>query len=509
MGRAQALSHEDYIPYEGPRVAGFSPEQLGAQGGYKALAQRGMPLMDQAGQIATMASQGAPLMAESGYQAGPIQSQYGGSNITNRFGGANVRSGFGGMPIRSGYQAGPIQNQYQAGPIQSTYAANRIRSGVQGFSPQEYLRAGRGFDSRDAQQYMSPYLENVMNRQQKRTLDRFQEGKAARNAQAIKSGAFGGSRQAIGDFLARRDMNEKLGDIEAQQLEKGFGQSQQQFERDRAARMSALQGGDTGQLALAKQRTAEQVATEDAKRQAAAQNLQAQIAQQKAFEAAGGQSLQAQMAQDKARQAQGSQSLQAQIAQMKGLSDADQRRIQAQIAEGKFGQAAGDMDLRSQVARDKSFSTANAQNLQAQIAADRARQAQGSQSLQAQLANQKAVEAAYQRALKGSGVLSGLTKTEQDLDLSRLGALSNVGAQRQAMMQKAYDTQYEDFIRQKEYPYEQLERYNAMLQGLPVTPSYTKSFYSPAADPTAQLVNTGIGMYGAGRGLGMFGGGGG
>ena len=119
------------------------------------------------------------------------------------------------------------------------------------------------------------------------------------------------------------------------------------------------------------------------------------------------------------------------------------------------------------------------------------------------------MEAAYQRALKGSGVLSGLTKTEQDLDLSRLGALSNVGAQRQAMMQKAYDTQYEDFIRQKEYPYEQLERYNAMLQGLPVTPSYTKSFYSPAADPTAQLVNTGIGMYGAGRGLGMFGGGGG
>ena len=455
MGRAQALSHEDYIPYEGPRVAGFSPEQLGAQGGYKALAQRGMPLMDQAGQIATMASQGAPLMATSGYQAGPIQSQYGGSNIASRFRGA------------------PVRSNYQAGPIQSTYAANRIGSGVQGFSPQEYLRAGRGFDSRDAQQYMSPYLENVMNRQQKRTVDRFKEGKAARNAQAIKSGAFGGSRQAIGDFLARRDMNEQLGNIEAQQLEKGFGQSQQQFERDRAARMSALQAGDTGQLGLAKQRTAEQVATEDAKRQAASQNLQAQIAQQKAYEASGGQSL------------------------------------QAQIARGKFGQAAGQMDLQGQIARDKSLASANAQNIQAQIAADKSRQTQGSQSLQAQLANQKATEAAYQRALKGSGVLSGLTKTEQDLDLSRLGALSNVGAQRQAMMQKAYDTQYEDFIRQKEYPYEQLERYNAMLQGLPVTPSYTKSFYSPAADPTAQLVNTGIGMYGAGRGMGMFGGGGG
>ena len=38
MGRGQALSYEDYIPYKGPRVAGFSPEQLGAQAGYKALA---------------------------------------------------------------------------------------------------------------------------------------------------------------------------------------------------------------------------------------------------------------------------------------------------------------------------------------------------------------------------------------------------------------------------------------------------------------------------------------
>ena len=509
MGRGQALSYEDYIPYEAPRIAGFSPEQLGAQAGYKALAQRGMPLMDKAGEIASYAAQGSPLMAASQYQAGPIQSQYAGSNIRSRFRGAPVRSTFGGAPIRSGYQAGPIQNQYRAGPIRSTYGAAPISTGVQGWSPQEYLRAGRGFGGREAQKYMSPYLENVMERQQKRALDRFEEGRSARSAQAIKSGAFGGSRQAVGDFLARRDISEKLGDIEAQQLEKGYSSAQQQFERDRAARMGALQAGDTGQLALAKQRAQEQISTEEAKRQAASQNLQAQIAQQKAFEASGSQGLQAQIAAEKARQEAGGQSLQAQIAQMKGLSEADSRRLQAQIAQGKFGQAAGQMDLESQIARDKTLQAAQQYGLQAQIAQDKAMQQQGRMGLDAQLANQRAMEAAYGRGLKGAGLLGDLTKQEQALDMQRLKGLSDVGSQRQQMMQRAYDTQYEDFLQQREYPYEQLERFSNMMQGIAPQRSWTQQMYSPRPDPTAQLFQTGLGAYGMGRGMGMFGGGGG
>jgi len=341
MGRAQALSYEDYIPYEGPRVAGFSPEQLGAQQGIKAIAQRDMPLMRQAGQIASRSAQGSPLMASSTYNAAPIY------------------------------------------------------TGVRGFGPEAYLAAGQqGFD---ANRYMSPYLENVMDRQQRRAVQRFDEGRAGRNAQAIKSGAFGGSRQAVGDFLARRELGERLGDIEAQQLEKGYQSARSQFEADRTARFKALGMSDAQALSLAKQQSQEQIATEEAKRQAAAQNLQAQIA------------------------------------------------------------------------------------------------------------NQKAMETAMGRGLTGAGVLADLTKQEQALDLQRLKSLSDVGTQRQGMLQQAYDTAYEDFLKQREYPYEQLERYSGMLQGLPVTPSYTKSFYSPRANPTAQLLQTGLGAYGMGRGMGMFG----
>ena len=323
MGRAQALSYEDYIPYEGPRVAGFSPEQLGAQQGIKSIAQRDMPLMRQAGQIASRSAQGSPLMASSTYNAAPIY------------------------------------------------------TGVRGFGPEAYLAAGQqGFD---ANRYMSPYLENVMDRQQRRAVQRFDEDQQRRNAQAIKSGAFGGSRQAVGDFLARREMSERLGDIEAQQLEKGYQSGRSQFEADRAARFKALGMSDAQALSLAKQQSQEQIA------------------------------------------------------------------------------------------------------------------------------NQKAMETAMGRGLKGAGVLADLTKQEQALDLQRLKSLSDVGTQRQGMLQQAYDTAYEDFLKQREYPYEQLERYSGMLQGLPVTPSYTKSFYSPRANPTAQLLQTGLGAYGMGRGMGMFG----
>ena len=421
VGRAQALSYEDYIPYEAPRVAGFSPESIGAQEGIKALASRDLPGIAQARNIAGVAATAGPLMAGS---------QYGGTNVQSRFGG---------MPIRS---------QYQAGPIRSTYAAAPIRSGVQGFGPEAYMRASRGFDDRSAQRYMNPYLSNVLDRQQQRATDRFGEQRAQRNQQAIQAGAFGGSRQGVQDAIAQRELNESLQDIEAKGLSNAFTQAQQQFERDRAARFQGLTSADAGQLALAKQRTSEQMATEDAKRQAADQNLRAQIAQQNALQAAGG------------------QSLKAQIATMQGLSDADKRSLEAQIATGRFSQAAG------------------------------------SQDLQAQLANQKAMEAAYGRGLKGSQLLAGLDKSEQALDLQRLKALSDVGGQRQALMQRAYDQQYEDFLAQREYPYQQLERYSAILQGMPAQPSFSERRFGQAANPTAQLLNTGLGAYGAFRGMG-------
>jgi len=304
------------------------------------------------------------------------------------------------------------QSRFRGAPIQSTYSAAPIRTGVTGFSPEAYMQAARGFGGREAARYMNPFVGNVLDRQQRRATDRFAEQQARRNQQAIQAGAFGGSRQGVQDAIAERELNQSLQDIEAKGLSDAFTQAQQQFERDRSARFKGLSSADAQQIALAQQRSAEQIATERAKQQAADQNLR------------------------------------------------------AQIASGQFGQAAGKQDL------------------------------------EAQLANQRALEAAYGRGLQGSKVLGNLDVTEQRLDLQRLKALSDVGSQRQALLQRAYDQQYEDFLAQREFPYQQLERYSAILQGMPAQPTFSERRFSPSPNTTAQLLNTGLGAYGAFRGLG-------
>ena len=92
------------------------------------------------------------------------------------------------------------------------------------------------FDSGIAQQYMSPYQQNVIDVQKAQALLDFDRAQAARNNQAIQAGAFGGSRQAVQQALAGEDLQRRLGEIQAVGQQQAFENAQQQFERDRAAR---------------------------------------------------------------------------------------------------------------------------------------------------------------------------------------------------------------------------------------------------------------------------------
>lgn len=94
------------------------------------------------------------------------------------------------------------------------------------------------FDSGIAQQYMSPYQQNVIDVQKAQALLDFDRGQARRDAQAVQAGAFGGSRQAVQQALAGEDLQRRLGEIQAVGQQQAFEQAQQQFERDRAARES-------------------------------------------------------------------------------------------------------------------------------------------------------------------------------------------------------------------------------------------------------------------------------
>ena len=114
------------------------------------------------------------------------------------------------------------------------------------------FQAGQ-FDSAAAQQYMSPYMQNVVDVQKAQALLDFDRGQAGRDAQAIQAGAFGGSRQAIAQGLANEDLQRRLGEIQATGQQRAFEQAQQQFERDRAARESAERLGITAGESLTSQ----------------------------------------------------------------------------------------------------------------------------------------------------------------------------------------------------------------------------------------------------------------
>ena len=109
------------------------------------------------------------------------------------------------------------------------------------------------FDSDAAQQYMSPYMQNVVDVQKAQAMLDFDRAQAGRDAQAVQAGAFGGSRQAVAQALAGEDLQRRLGEIQATGQQKAFENAQQQFERDRAARESAERLGITAGESLTSQ----------------------------------------------------------------------------------------------------------------------------------------------------------------------------------------------------------------------------------------------------------------
>lgn len=208
------------------------------------------------------------------------------------------------------------------------------------------------FTGDTAQNYMNPYMQNVVDiqkREAQRTADIAGTG---RNAQAVKSGAFGGSRQAIMDAEASRNLATQMGDIQAKGSNAAFQQAMQQFNTE---------------------------------------------------------------------QALGEQSKQ-------------------------YGAGLG---------------------------------MQG-----------------YQTALTGAGQLANIGQQTfgQEMDVNKLQ--QQYGAQQQAYDQQGLDTQYQDFLNQQRYPYQQLEFMNSMLRGTPM--GTVQTLYQPAPTTIQNLGS--LGMTAAGIG---------
>jgi hypothetical protein len=115
---------------------------------------------------------------------------------------------------------------------------------------------------------MNPYTNNVLDRLQERSRQRFGEQRADRDALAIQAGAFGNDRRAVANRIAQKDLNQQLADTEATQMSQAYQSAQGQFEADRAARLQAEGMSEQGQVQQGQMDTAAQVAQESARREA-------------------------------------------------------------------------------------------------------------------------------------------------------------------------------------------------------------------------------------------------
>jgi hypothetical protein len=101
--------------------------------------------------------------------------------------------------------------------------------------------SGNTFDQGAAQYYMNPYMQSVVDMQQQEAQRQADIAGTQRGAQAVQAGAFGGSRQAIMDAEAARNLASQKGAIQSQGLNTAFSQAQQQFNQDMARRQAAEQ----------------------------------------------------------------------------------------------------------------------------------------------------------------------------------------------------------------------------------------------------------------------------
>ena len=115
-----------------------------------------------------------------------------------------------------------------------------------------------------------------------------------------------------------------------------------------------------------------------------------------------------------------------------------------------------------------------------------------------------------QGALSGFGQAGQAAATLGQLGQTQFGqqqainqAQQTTGAVQQAQAQQALDQQYQDFLKQKNYPYQQLAFMSDMLRGLPLSQSAQTQYTAPpnAASQLGGLGMSALGIYGMSGGF--------
>lgn len=184
-------------------------------------------------------------------------------------------------------------------------------------------------------------------------------------------------------------------------------------------------------------------------------------------------------------------------AQQKYLEDQQMRNAQAIQAGAYGGNRRFVQDTLAQRDLNQQLQGIEAEGLQS--AYDRAMgqySTDAARRLQAQIANEQARQSGADIGLRGAQFGADLDSALQQYRTAQASGLSEIGAKEQQRQQAGLDLAYQDFVNQRDYPYQQLAKYSSLLYGSPIQSSQTTTTTTPAPDFLSQLL--GIGTAGAG-----------
>lgn len=238
LGRAQGVANLPYAQYTGPRIAGFTPTEKTGFEQTKAAAAAYQPFLNQAG-AALSQSAGMSGMGAAAGDFEKASSMLGAQAAAPYLTPAAAMSGLSAaQPLFS--QATPIIQQ--AGESSAISAA------------QPYLSAAARTFPQAAQEYMSPYIQNVVEKMGDIGVRQLQEKYLpAIGQEFIGAGQFsvGPGSTRMGEFGARalRDTQEAILAEQAKALQAGYGQAADIYGQD-VGRLAQL-AGTVGQLGTA------------------------------------------------------------------------------------------------------------------------------------------------------------------------------------------------------------------------------------------------------------------
>lgn len=131
-----------------------------------------------------------------------------------------------------------VRQTAQAGTPAGVTQGQQTAAGISGYQANPF--STQGVPDMDVQQYMNPYVQNVLDVQKQRATQTYGEQQAGRNAAAVAAGAFGGDRRFVQDSLAQRDLNQQMQSMDAEGLASAYDRATGLFtsDQDRALRAS-------------------------------------------------------------------------------------------------------------------------------------------------------------------------------------------------------------------------------------------------------------------------------